>query len=361
MKCWFNEEGDKVKGIQHKAIFYALLAAVLYAISSPISKLLLKEIPPTMMAALLYLGAGFGMLILGLIRRKFYQENVEAKLTKQELPFTIAMVLLDIAAPVFLMVGLTRTDAATVSLLNNFEIVSTSLIALLIFKESISKQLWFSIVLIVSASIILSVEDIGSVSLSLGAVFVLLACICWGLENNCTRKISLKDPLQIVIIKGFGSGSGALLIAFLLGEKIHHFLYIIIGLLLGFFAYGLSIFFYIYAQRELGAAKTSAYYALAPFIGVGLSLLIFKEIPSVSFIVALIIMMVGTYFTVSENHEHEHEHVAITHEHAHNHTDGHHKHVHDKTIIGKHSHHHIHESNIHSHQHSQDIHHAHSH
>ena len=202
MKCWFNEEGDKVKGIQHKAIFYALLAAVLYAISSPISKLLLKEIPPTMMAALLYLGAGFGMLILGLIRRKFYQENVEAKLTKQELPFTIAMVLLDIAAPVFLMVGLTRTDAATVSLLNNFEIVSTSLIALLIFKESISKQLWFSIVLIVSASIILSVEDIGSVSLSLGAVFVLLACICWGLENNCTRKISLKDPLQIVIIKG---------------------------------------------------------------------------------------------------------------------------------------------------------------
>lgn len=350
-----------MKGIQHKAIFYALLAAVLYAISSPISKLLLREIPPTMMAALLYLGAGFGMFILGLIRRKIYQEDVEAKLTKQELPFTIAMVLLDIAAPVFFMVGLTMTDAATVSLLNNFEIVSTSLIALLIFKESISKQLWFSIVLIVSASIILSVEDIRTVSLSLGAVFVLLACICWGLENNCTRKISLKDPLQIVVIKGFGSGSGALLFAFGSGEKTDHFLYIIIGLLLGFFVYGLSIFFYIYAQRELGAAKTSAYYALAPFIGVGLSLLIFKEIPSVSFIVALIIMIIGTYFTVAENHEHEHQHIAITHEHAHMHDDNHHTHIHDNNVIGKHSHSHTHQPYFHNHKHSQDIHHVHSH
>ena len=186
------------------------------------------------------------------------------------------MVALDIAAPIFLMYGLTKTTSANASLLNNFEIVATSLIALLIFKESISKRLWGAISLITISSIILSVEDISSFSFSFGSIFVLLACVCWGLENNCTRKLSVKDPLQIVIIKGFGSGIGSLLIAFTLGEKMNNIPYIIAALLLGFFAYGLSIFFYIYAQRDLGAARTSAYYAVAPFIGVALSLIVFR-------------------------------------------------------------------------------------
>lgn len=288
---------------QYKSISFAILAAALYAISSPASKLLLREIPPTLMASFLYLGAGIGMAIVGFVRHYRNNEKTEASLTKKELPYTIGMVALDIAAPIFLMFGLTMTTPANASLLNNFEIVATSLIALLIFKESISKRLWYAILLIVLASVILSVEDIGSFSFSIGSIFVLLACICWGLENNCTRKLSVKDPLEIVVIKGFGSGIGSLLISLFIGEHADSIIYIILALILGFVAYGLSIFFYIYAQRELGAAKTSAYYAIAPFIGVGLSLVIFREVPTISFIIALVIMIIGTYFASTEGQD----------------------------------------------------------
>jgi len=289
---------------QYKGTYFAILAAALYAISSPISKLLLKEIPPTLMASFLYLGAGSGMCIFGFIRKKKYKEKTEVRLTKQEIPFVILMVLLDIVAPIFLMYGLTMTTAANVSLLNNFEIASTSIIALLFFKESISRRLWGSIFLITVSSIILTVEDISSFSFSFGSIFVLIACISWGLENNCTRKLSVKDPLEIVVIKGFGSGIGCLLIALISGEQTGNFTYVLGALLLGFFAYGLGIFFYIYAQRELGAAKTSAYYAISPFIGVGLSLIIFNEIPTLSFIIALVIMILGAWFASTEEHNH---------------------------------------------------------
>jgi len=319
---------------KYQAIFFAILAAALYAISSPISKLLLKEVPPTLMASFLYIGAGIGMSIVGIIRRKKHKENTEASLTKKELPFTIGMIILDVAAPIFLMFGLTLTTSANASLLNNFEIVTTSLIALLIFKESISKRLWGAIALITISSIILSVQSISSFSFSFGSIFVILACICWGFENNCTRRLSAKDPLEIVVIKGFGSGVGSLLIALTIGERTNNVFYIIVALLLGFFAYGLSIFFYIYAQRDLGAAKTSAYYAISPFIGVGLSLIIFKETPTLSFVIALVIMIIGTIFASTEQHTHRHRH-------RHSHIDTH-----------------THLEYTHSHKHIQHIHHS---
>jgi drug/metabolite transporter (DMT)-like permease len=286
---------------RYKAIFFAILAAALYAVSSPISKLLLKEVPPTMMASFLYLGAGIGMYVVDMIKGKRGLTTRESRLTRRELPYTIAMVVLDIAAPIFLMIGLKMTSAANVSLLNNFEIVATSLIALIIFKEAIGRRLWGAILLITISSIILSFEDISSLSFSFGSVFVLMACTCWGLENNCTRKLSVKDPLQIVIIKGLGSGTGSLLLALLADEKVSNIIYILLALVLGFFAYGLSIFFYIYAQRDLGAARTSAYYAISPFIGVGLSLIIFREMPSLPFIIALSIMIIGMYFASAES------------------------------------------------------------
>lgn len=285
---------------QYKAIFFAVLAAALYAVSSPVSKLLLKEITPTFMASFLYFGAGLGMFVIGFIKSRIYKEEKETKLAKSELPYIIGMVLLDIAAPILLMTGLTMTTSANASLLNNFEIVATSLIALFIFKEPISKRLWVAISLITLASIILSVEDINSFSFSFGSIFVLLASTCWGLENNCTRVLSVKDPMEIVVIKGIGSGMGSLLISLQLGEQVDNIFYIAAALILGFFSFGLSIFFYIYAQRYLGAAKTSAYYAVAPFIGVGLSWAIFREPPTSFFIMALIIMIAGTYFASAE-------------------------------------------------------------
>ncbi|MCE5175008.1 MAG: DMT family transporter [Bacteroidales bacterium] len=282
------------------AIIKAILAAVLYAISTPASKVFLKEIPPMMMASFLYLGAGVGMSLMGIIRHENRRREKEPNLTKKERPYTIAMVALDIAAPIFLMFGLKMTTAANASLLNNFEIVATALIALFIFKEKINKRLWFAIILITLSSIILSVKDANSFSFSIGSVLVLLACVCWGLENNCTRKISTKDPLQIVVIKGFGSGFGSLMLALAFGEQIRNVAYIPAVLILGFFAYGLSIYFYVYAQRELGAAKTSAFYAIAPFVGVMLSFLILGERPDIQFAIALLIMIAGTYFASTD-------------------------------------------------------------
>jgi len=280
---------------QH-AICFAILAAILYALNAPFAKLLLLEIPPTLMAGLLYLGAGLGMFIL----QTFQTNSQELPLTRQELPYIIAMVVLDILAPICLMLGLSQSSAATVSLLNNFEIVMTSLIALCFFKEFISKRLWLAILLITLASILLSVEDFSSLQFSWGSCFVLLACSTWGLENNCTRQLSSKNPLQIVKIKGFASGASALLLGIFLGESFPSFFYILPALLLGFTAYGMSIYFYIYAQRYLGTAKTSAFYALAPFIGTFFSLIIFQELPTTNFLVAFGIMLMGTYLASTE-------------------------------------------------------------
>ena len=284
----------------NKAIFYAILAASLYALNAPVSKLLLKDVPPTMMAGMLYLGAGIGMTLMGLVRSKTGNGKQEMQLTKKDLPYTLGMVLLDIAAPIFLMIGLSRTTAANVSLLNNFEIVATSIIALLIFKEHIGKRLWIAISLITLSSILLSVEDASSFSFSIGSLYVLAACVCWGLENNCTRCLSKSDPLEIVVIKGFGSGIGSVIIGLAVGEALPLWGDILKILLLGFVAYGLSIYFYVYAQRDLGAAKTSAYYAVSPFIGVLLSFIIFREIPGVLFFIALAIMIAGTWMVNSD-------------------------------------------------------------
>lgn len=210
------------------------------------------------------------------------------------------MVVLDIAAPIFLMLGLTMTTAANASLLNNFEIVATAVIALVLFKEAITKRLWAAILCVTVASILLSFEDMSSLTFSTGSLFVLLACVCWGLENNFTRMLSSKSPIQIVIIKGLGSGAGSLALALAIGERFGSPIYIIPALLLGFVAYGLSIFFYIYAQRDLGAAKTSAYYAISPFIGTLLSLVIFRQLPSITFIIALAIMILGAWLATED-------------------------------------------------------------
>ncbi len=344
-----------------RAIIFALLAAALYALSAPLSKLLLADLPPAMMAALLYLGAGLGMFIIGALNRRTQKTRPDNKLGRPELPYVIGMILLDIAAPLLLMNGLARTSPANASLLNNFEIVATTLIALLWFGEFVSRRLWAAIALITAASILLTVQDAGSLQFSTGSLLVLAACVCWGLENNLTRKLSVKDPLQVVVIKGFGSGSGAMLIAVLLHQT-HWYLPGVLGALaLGFVAYGLSIYFYISAQRQLGAARTSAFYAAAPFFGVALSFLIFRTPPSPLFLAALAVMLLGTYFTINEKHIHLHLHPAETHTHAHNHTDGHHTHTHEPMPKGEHSHEHTHEAQEHRHSHLPDEHHQHEH
>ena len=281
-------------------IFLAVLAAALYAINAPLSKILLDYMPSTLMAGFLYVGAGLGMGVIALIRQCRKSEHTEARLTRAELPFTVAMVLLDIAAPICLLLGLKFTTAANASLLNNFEIVATAIIALMVFRERISPRLWGGILFVTASCALLSFEDLASLRFSFGSLFILLACVCWGFENNCTRKISSKDPLQIVLLKGIFSGLGSVIIGLCIGERITVLWSVFAVLGVGFVAYGLSIFFYVYAQRRLGAARTSAYYAVAPFIGALLSLVIFREMPPYTYFIALGLMIVGAWLCADD-------------------------------------------------------------
>ena len=276
-------------------VFFAILAAIFYALNSPLSKILLDYMPPTIMAGFLYIGAGVGMGIIALIRKGRSFKVQETKLTRSDLPYTVAMILLDIAAPVCLLFGLKTTTAANASLLNNFEIVATAIIAFIIFGEKISARLWGGIVFVVASCILLSLEDVSGLQFSVGSLFILLACVFWGFENNCTKKLSAKDPLQIVLIKGVCSGTGSIIIGLCIGERITVLWSVFAVIGVGFIAYGLSIFFYIRAQRLLGAARTSVYYAVAPFIGTGLSLAIFGGLPHFTYFIALVLMAVGAW------------------------------------------------------------------
>ncbi|MBR1392994.1 MAG: DMT family transporter [Ruminococcus sp.] len=291
------------KGSRLGAVVYALAAACFYAINIPLSKLLLDSVSPTVMAALLYLGAGLGVGVMYLFR--FRDEPKSERLCKSDLPYTVGMVVLDIIAPILLMLGIKYGTSSNASLLGNFEIVATTLIALLVFKEKVSKRLFIAIGLITLASAVLTFEGSGSFEFSAGSLLVLGAASCWGLENNCTRGISDKSTYQIVTIKGLCSGTGSMITAIVIGERLPAMKYIAAAIALGFVAYGLSIFTYIRAQKALGAAKTSAYYAAAPFIGALLSLVILKEALSASYFAALIIMLIGTAFVVMDTLSHQ--------------------------------------------------------
>lgn len=285
------------------------------------------------MAAVLYLGAGIGVGIMYCFHWK--KEDKKERLTKKDLPYTIGMIVLDIAAPIFLMLGIKNGTASNASLLGNFEIVATTVIAFIFFGEKVSGKLWAAIGLITLSSIILSFEGIGSFKFSGGSPLVLLATCCWGLENNCTRSISDKSSYEIVMIKGIFSGLGSLTVGLIIGEKLPAIRFALSAMLLGYVAYGLSIFMYVKAQRTLGAAKTSAYYAVAPFIGSFLAFVFIGDKLSLNYVIALLVMIAGTVFVVSDTllvcHRHMHTH-TITHTHdgsTHTHVIEHeHKHSH---------------------------------
>ena len=327
-----------------KAIMFAFLAAVFYAINVPISKVLLQHVGPTTMAALLYLGAGIGIGMMSLFNKKD-REKAES-LTKAELPYIVGMIVLDIAAPIFLMLGISYGSSANASLLGNFEIVATTVIALILFKEAVTKRLWVAIGLITLSSILLSFEGTDSFHFSYGSLLVIMATVCWGLENNCTRELSSKSTYQIVMLKGLCSGLGALVISLIKKESFPGFGYIAIALALGFVAYGLSIFMYVRAQNVLGAAKTSAYYAVNPLIGALLAFVFLSESLSWMYVIALIVMVIGSALVVVDTfirqHDHEHQH-TFSHSHGgstHTHTVRH-SHVHKHYLTEeKHRHRH---------------------
>lgn len=336
-----------------KAKFFAILAAAIYAVNIPISKLLLAKVEPTMMAAFLYLGAGIGMVIYMTLGKATGKSSKKEPLTRKDLPYVCAMLILNITASILLMLGVVRTTSANASLLNNFEIVATSLIALIVFKEFISKKLWTAIVLVTIASIILSFDgSLDAFTFNEGSIMVLGACTCWGFENNCTRKMSVKSSEEIVAIKGCFSGLGSLIIALIVGEKLPPLHLIATVLIMGFLFYGLSINLYIMAQKDLGAAKTSAFYSVVPFLGVLFSMVLLGERPGLQFYIALLIMIVGTIFIVKDTnelertgeqtqvHRHERSDVNLVETHTHEHTQGieHESHDHSHNSSNEQSH-----------------------
>lgn len=318
------------------------------------------------MASFLYLGSGIGLALLKLFLQWRHSDLVdEARINKSDIPWlAIAIISGGVLAPIILMFSLKATPAATASLLLNFESVATTLIAILIFKESADKRVWSSIILITLGSVLISWNPTAAWGFSMGALGIVLACIFWGIDNNFTCKISLKDPLTIVIVKGLCAGSFSLILGLSLGNPFPDLTPILPTMLLGFFSYGMSIYLFVKAMRALGAARTSALFSTAPFIGAIISLIIFNESQGELFYISTLIIIAGVVLLLYENHGHRHRHFAAEHNHRHNHHDDHHNHIHSQGQIpesGYHAHIHTHEPTEHTHPHKPDIHHRHEH
>ena len=345
-------------------MLYGFLAAVLFGISAPLSKLLLEGIDPIILAGLLYLGAGTAIGLLLLAQRLVGLANREAHLEKGDVPWLVGAILAGgVAGPILLLLGLSRTPAATTSLLLNFEVVATGLIAVTLFRESAGRSTWWAIGAIAVGGTLLSLDPAAGWGLSYGALLVLGACIAWGFDNNFTGKISLKDPKRIVAIKGLAAGSFSLALGLALGRSLPSWSGLAWALALGAISYGASIALFVQSLRRVGAARTGALFGMAPFIGVGLSLLVFRQLPEATFFAALPLMILAAILLAREKHHHVHQHVAVTHIHGHRHDDGHHDHIHeeDPSSVGHHVHEHSHREETHAHAHRPDPHHRHQH
>jgi drug/metabolite transporter (DMT)-like permease len=337
----------------------AIAAAVLFGLSTPLAKLLLGEIDPILLAALLYLGSGMGSFLLGNLRRPRWAALKEARLDARDYPWLAgAMLTGGVLAPISLLSGLRTTSAAAASLLLNLEVVATALVASLVFSEFIGRRVVAALVVITAAGIALTWNTTGLTGLSPGVLAIIAACVLWGLDNNLTRQISGKNPLAIAAVKGMGAGGVSFLLAMLSHAAIPGFRVVAAALLAGFITYGVSIVLFVSSLRDLGAVRTSAYFASAPFIGSIASLLLFREIPGTQFIIALPLFLLGVALLVSERHIHRHIHERIVHTHLHRH-DEHHDHAHPGEDSNEHVHEHAHEPMEHEHPHAPDIHHRH--
>lgn len=327
----------------------AFAAAALFGASTPLSKLLLGQISPLLLAGLLYFGAGVGLSLVRFFRR---EGHTEAALPRAQWPWLGGAVLFGGAlGPVLLMLGLNQSSAATASLLLNLEGVFTALLAWFVFRENFDSRIALGMVFIVAGGALLSYQS-GGFTLAPGALLVAGACLCWGIDNNLTQKVSSSDPFQIAAIKGLVAGSVNLALALFLGAKFPAAPIVLGALVVGFLGYGLSLACFVLALRHLGTARTGAYFSLAPFVGALVSLLLLREPVSALFWSAALLMGVGVWLHLSEKHEHFHLHEPLTH--GHNHEAG-------IDPREPHTHEHTHEPLEHSHPHFPDIHHRHGH
>lgn len=342
-------------------IALALLSALLFGASTPLAKLLLGTVDPWTMAGLLYLGAGVGLAAVHVSRAALRIPALEAPLRRLDLPWLALVVLFGgIGGPLLLMFGLAGTDAASASLLLNLEGLATMGIAWLAFRENVDRRLLVGAAAILAGAAVLSWQ--GGASLGVGGLLIAGACLCWGLDNNLTGKLSSADPVQIAMIKGLVAGSVNLTLALWSGAVVPPIGILAMAGVVGFLGYGVSLALFVLALRHLGAARTGAYFALAPFVGAVLAIAVLGEPVSTKLAVAGALMGFGLWLHLAERHEHEHAHEALEHEHRHRHDD-HHKHAHGSDVPPgePHSHRHRHEPMVHRHPHYPDLHHHHGH
>ena len=347
--------------MRSRGVGAALLAAALFGASTPLAKGLLQDSSPQLLAGLLYLGSGAGLLVVWLGRRGGARR--EAALTSRDLPWLAGAIASGgVLGPFLLMYGLLEASASSASLLLNLEAVFTSAIAWAVFREHVPLRIVLGMVAIVAGGVALSWEGHVAWGSIWGPLAVAGASLCWAIDNNLTQRVSAGDPMQIALLKGLVAGAVNTGLALSLGARLSGPVPVAAAVLVGFFGYGVSLVCFVLALRELGTARTGAYFSLAPFIGAALGLLLYREPVTPLFLAAATLMTLGLWLHLSERHEHRHRHELLEHTHMHVH-DEHHQHAHPSGHAPgePHTHPHRHERLTHSHPHYPDVHHRHGH
>ena len=346
--------------MQRTAIFYALASAALFGASTPLAKLLVGEVQPLALAGLLYLGSGIGLLVWFLLRKR---EERATNLSRADLPWLAGAILAGgVVGPALLMYGLTRTDGATASLLLNLEAVLTASIAWIVFRENVDRRVFLGMVAIVAGGVVLSWDEMPRGGGLTGPLLIAGGCLAWAIDNNLTRRVSGGDAVTIAGVKGLVAGAANLSLALFQGAALPGTGILASAAAVGFFGYGISLVLFVVALRNLGTARTGAYFSVAPFFGAALALLVLRESASAAFWIAAALMALGVWLHLTERHEHEHVHEPMEHTHPHAHDD-HHQHGHGFAWQGEepHTHPHRHRRMTHSHPHYPDLHHRHDH
>ncbi|CFR02378.1 MULTISPECIES: DMT family transporter [Yersinia] len=344
-------------GLRQPGVLAALTAALLFGAGTPLAKLLLNTVSPWLLAGLLYFGSGAGLALYRLVAR-----SPSVSLPRNELLWFIGAITAGgVIAPVLLMIGLTGMPASGASLLLNAEGVFTALLAWFAFKENFDRRIALGMIVIVAGAAILSWPGEAHFAGLWPTLAILGACFAWGIDNNLTRKVSLTDPTWIASVKGLVAGIVNLSLAFVLGATLPPLLNLTGALLVGFFAYGVSLALFVIGLRHLGTARTGAYFSIAPFLGAVLAVMMGDTV-TIPLILAGLLMAIGIWLHLTERHEHQHIHDELEHEHLHSH-DEHHHHTHDDPVdMGvPHKHRHQHHPMTHTHVHFPDSHHRHKH
>ncbi|WP_124948781.1 DMT family transporter [Sulfuriferula thiophila] len=346
-----------IHGLRQPGVASALGAALLFGAGTPLAKWLLGTMDPWLLAGLLYLGSGIGLTLY-----RYLSHAPAVHLPRQELPwFAGAVVMGGMVAPVLLMTGLTNMAASGVSLLLNAESVFTALLAWFVFKENFDRRIALGMLAIVAGALVLSWPAETGVVPLWPMLAVLGACLAWGIDNNLTRKVSLTDATWIASVKGLVSGTVNLVLAVWLGAALPSLPHLAGSMVVGLFAYGVSLTLFVVGLRHLGTARTGAYFSIAPFFGAVLAILMGEPV-TLPLIGAGLLMGLGVWLHLTEHHEHRHHHDAMEHDHEHVH-DAHHQHPHDYPVMPgtQHTHKHQHEPLSHEHAHFPDVHHRHDH